>query len=1841
MKIFTSLASILIASVLFLGCESSVKEEAPAHSPFHAKISAFTSGQVSSTSPVMVEFSSPVAKAEAGSVVQEGIVKISPSVEGSAVWAGNRTLIFKPEEVLPSGKEFKVEVNLPRLLPGENESFFFTFRTVQQNAWLSLENIQPVSVTEYDSYTVTARVALADVADDEVVEKNVTVTYEGAELHPEWTHIDGRIHELSVSGLSRGRSENDLLIQVAEGPLSPDDDRELEVAIPALDDFKIVSARMESSPRNVITVTFSDPVDPTQDVSGLFVMQGVDLDWNIQNNRVELYSGESVTGNQTLKVLPDIRNAAGAKLNRQGEFTFSFSTEAPQVELLGEGTIMPFSEGLYLPFRGVSLKSVKVRIIKIYEHNIGHFLQINRLGGESQLKRAGRLVHRQSIAIDNDPTLDLNRWNTFSLDLSKFVQPDPGAIYRVELGFEKEDAIYACAGDDESESVITKDPDPDDDFWDEPNDYYSTYPYNYSANYNWYDRDDPCTDSYYTRQRWVATNVLASNLGLMAKRGNNEEMLVTVTDLRNAQPLKGVEVEVFNLQMVSLDEGISDKDGFVPLTFKETPFLLVAKQGKQRGYLKLNEGEALSLDRFDVSGETVKEGLRGFIFGERGVWRPGDSIFVSFMPVESSPGTLPSNHPVTFELTDPRGRLIDRQVSTHPENLLYTFRTSTREDAPTGMWLARISMGGVLFEKTLRVETIRPNRLKIHLNFPEEELQSGKSTDFDVHSEWLHGSPASDLRADVRMTVKERKTTFPDYAGYNFDDVTRSLDASEVTIFEGILNDEGNASFRERLPSFDRAPGKLTAQLTSRVFEEGGAFSIASQRVSLSPFEVYTGIRTPPGDDRGLLLTDEDHTIEVVSVDADGKPVGGQNLTYSVYKIEWRWWWEKSDEDLGRYVSFHSNNRIDKGMVTTSGNGKATFDIRINKPEWGRYLIRVANAASGHSAAATVRVDWPGWARESRGGESASELIFSTDKKRYKVGEDVVVSFPSGDEGRALVSVETGTRILKSWWISPESKETQFSFKATSEMSPNIYVSVTLIQPHAQTGNNRPIRLYGIVPVMIEDPGTRLEPQLKTKDTWLPGNEAEIEVSEKNNEAFEYVVAVVDEGLLDLTGFRTPDPWQRFNARQALGIKTWDLYDEVIGAFGGKIEQLFSVGGDGELSGDRSQNQMRRFEPMVRFFGPFHLKRGSEKHKFTVPEYTGSVRVMVIGTNGIATGSEETTVKVKKPVMVWSSLPRVMGPQEKLWLPVTIFVTDENVRDVTVSLKGSEHYKISGKATQNLTFASPGEQTVYFELKTGSVTGMSQLVIAAQSSGGKDEITKNLMIRVPNPPVTRTVFTSLKGKASESLQYELPGMSGTNSMQLEVSAIPPMDLTARLSYLLEYPHGCIEQITSGAFPQLYLSKIVEMTEEQKSRARENIGSVLARYSSYQTSEGGFAYWPGQSYSNEWGSSYAGHFLLEAEKQGYMVKPNVKSAWLKWQKQRANAWLPKSAGDYYASEQMLQAYRLFTLALAGEPVVGAMNRLRQKDNLVLQARWLLASAYSISGMQEVAGELMDGSIDSGAPELVHRTYGSQLRDEAILIHTLTLLDRRETAFPLVKEAAERLSSESWYSTQTTAWALMSIVNFAGQHMEGDPLQYTYNINQGNEMTVGSEKPVSLRNIEVDETLKGVVQITNDTDNELFVTLVVTGTPEGIDSTSFSENLRMETSFRTMDGNRIKPGNIEQGTDFLYVVRVSNPGTGGDIENLALTRLIPSGWEIRNTRLEGNAVHEKDIPDYRDIRDDRVMSYFDLNAGKTKVYVVVVHAAFPGEYYLPPVSCEAMYNRNVRARVGGSVVKVIKP
>ena len=314
---------------------------------------------------------------------------------------------------------------------------------------------------------------------------------------------------------------------------------------------------------------------------------------------------------------------------------------------------------------------------------------------------------------------------------------------------------------------------------------------------------------------------MASDLALIAKAGAENTYTVVVTSISEAKPLNSVSLEFRNLQNQLMQTVTSDNDGFATVQLREKPFVLIATKGKQRGYLRLDDASSLSMSMFDVAGETIRKGLKGFLYGERGVWRPGDAIFLTFI-LEDKFKTLPANHPVVLELYNPSGQLMSRTVSTNPVNSFYSFRLKTRDDAPTGNWQAKAIVGSAVFIRNLRIETVKPNRLKVQLNFNEKVLQAGKSSTGRLQVNWLHGAPASGKRATIEATLAGTTTSFPNFKGYNFDDPSKTAATQDITVFDGMLNAQGNAAVTTQLNYEADAPGMLAVQFKTTAFEEIG-----------------------------------------------------------------------------------------------------------------------------------------------------------------------------------------------------------------------------------------------------------------------------------------------------------------------------------------------------------------------------------------------------------------------------------------------------------------------------------------------------------------------------------------------------------------------------------------------------------------------------------------------------------------------------------------------------------------------------------------------------------------------------------------------------------------------------------------------------------------------------------------------------------------------------------------------------------------------------------------------------------------------------------------------------------
>ena len=369
--------------------------------------------------------------------------------------------------------------------------------------------------------------------------------------------------------------------------------------------------------------------------------------------------------------------------------------------------------------------------------------------------------------------------------------------------------------------------------------------------------------------------------------------------------------------------------------------------------------------------------------------------------------------------------------------------------------------------------------------------------------------------------------------------------------------------------------------------------ALPRQPMKYAPYPVFVGINLPglKGKER-MLFTDTDNEVKIVTVDEKGKPVRSE-VEITIYKISYRWWWESDEENLGYYISNQEYKPVIRKTITTSG-GEGSITFNIDKKDWGRYLIR-ATTPAGHSTGKILLVDWP-WEYGMKGNSDGATLLsVNTDKEKYNPGDEIKLTFPAPENSRAIITLENSTGVLDEIRVGTEKGNTVVSFMAKPEMAPNVYAYVTVIQPHSQTINDMPVRLYGIVPVMVEDPDTRLSPAIDMPDELRSQKPFTLKVSETNRKAMSYTVAVVDEGLLDLTGFKTPNPWNYFYAREALGVKTWDLYDYVLGAFGGTLEKIFAVGGDEALV-DKSANKAKRFVPVVRFLGPFNLSPGKNKY---------------------------------------------------------------------------------------------------------------------------------------------------------------------------------------------------------------------------------------------------------------------------------------------------------------------------------------------------------------------------------------------------------------------------------------------------------------------------------------------------------------------------------------------------------------------------------------------------------------------------------------------------------------------
>lgn len=1813
---------------------------------FKEYIVQHTSGRVSVTEHIQVNLAQTLNQFDLTQELPTEYFQISPKTSGKLYIENGKRLLFIPEKNLKPGTEYSVNLKLDKFyddLKKEFRTFTFSFKTITPSFKVSIEDLQSHSKDwQYLSGTLQSN----DEINPENLESLIKATQQDNSLKVKFKDktASTNFFHFIIDSIQRFEHDSEILISWDGKTIQSETKGTSPFTIVGKNNFSVINVSSSFAPNSHLKINFSDVLNENQNFNGLVSIQNSDkLRFEVEGNLLKVYPQEMIVGEAMVEVFQGITNAEGLKLKNTFSELISFEQLKPGLRPISNGIILPNAANTPFFFEAVNLNAVEVRIIKIFEDNVLQYLQTANLNDNStyNLNRVGRRVAKKTIQLNEGNISDDGQWKAYGLNLADYFKADPGALYRIELSFKREHTNYNCNSEpnktneeqhdthnSNNNQIATSEEEREQQYWDNRIYRWRTY------TYNWEQKDNPCHEAYYNEERILSTNILGSNLGLTVKKGANLSYHFAATNLLTANPEEGVKISLYNFQQQLITTITTEPNGRILFDSDKNIAFAVAQKNSNYAYVKLDDGNALSLSNFDVSGKQLQKGLKGFIYTERGVYRPGDSIHLSFVLNDLS-NPLPKDHPITLEVSDARGKIVQRTVSKSGLNNVFYFPIATQASAPTGNWRATIQVGGAEFTKTLRIATVKPNRLKVNLDFNDETLSQDKPITGNAQINWLHGAPARNLNIEIDATIRESTTSFKGFPNYNFKDPVRTFEEVEIPILKEKLNEEGKIAINKKVELSKNAPGMLRANFLTKVFEGGGDFSIDVVSKDLAPFSHFVGVKSPKAKAYGSYFTNENNTFEVVSVDEEGAATGNRDLNIKVYKIEWRWWWSRGRDNLSSYENATVHRPVHEINIKTAANGKSNFVLNIPEEESGRYLIRILDTKSGH---ATGRVayfyrNWSSFTGVDGDAESAKMLVFSSDKEKYKVNETATITFPSGGAGRALLSIENGTEVLGTQWVETKKGETQATIDITKEMAPNIFVNISLIQPHKQTENDLPLRLYGVIPLLIEDPSTILQPQLELPEVLKPEERFQVKVSEKNNTPMTYTLAVVDEGLLDLTRFKTPAIHEAFYTREALGVRTFDMFDYVIGAYSGSVENIYAVGGGDEAAGAKNR-KADRFKPVVMHLGPFTLQAGEKNtHNLTMPNYVGSVRTMVVAANNDkpAYGNAEKATPVRKPLMVLASLPRKLSPGEKVTLPVTVFAMESKVKNVVVNVKTSTGLKPLSGTKQSISFPKVGEQIINFEYEVLPTPGVQTIEIVANGGGELANYKVEIDVENPNPLSQRVRDFNLEPNAVKNMQFSTFGVPGSNSAYLEFSTLPPMDFTNRMEYLIQYPHGCVEQITSGAFPQLYLADVFDITLNKKQEIQKNVEAAITKLNTYQSAEGGLGYWPGEREADEWSTTYVGHFMIEAKNKGYALPVSFLSNWIQFQQSTARQWRP----DIKAyNTQLNQAYRLYTLALVGQPELAAMNRLRESNNLSNNAKWRLAAAYAIVGQQRVALELAQSANIHFQPQRYdYHTYGSPFRNKAMALETMVLIDdtkQRDLSLSIARD----LSSSKWYSTQETSYALMALAKMVAKN-GGKALEVNFSLN-GKSNSIKTHQAIALREIDFNLGQNEVI-LKNTKDNQVFVRLIQSGKLPVGEELAESRNLAVATNYFDGEGKKIDISTLRQGTEITAQIQIENK-SNNFIDNVALSQLFPGGWEIVNTSfteldggVSGNARHT-------DIRDDRVHFYFDLNRKETKTFTVKLNASYLGKYYLPGSHAEAMYDNNYLARNKGKWVKV---
>lgn len=1618
----------------------------------------------------------------------------------------------------------------------------------------------------------------------------------------------------------------------------------------------------ESDGTPYISVSFNAPVlsdtlEPYLEVTPAVAYQ---VTSNYRNIRIHGNFKRRTT--YTLKIRRGLTARNDAVLKGDYMTRFRIPDIRPQLRFLGDGFFLARKGHLNLGLTTINVKRVKLNIEKVFANNL---IYVSRLDRWSRWSRnLGKPIH--SEVLDIPP--QLNEEVTTPISLEAYLADEHVGIFK----------------------VVAQNADRQ---WD-------------------------------GAHQWV----LITDLGISAKRAG-DNLYVWVKSIATGAPVPAARVQLISNNNQTLLSGTTNWAGFAEFTevAEKTedflPFMITVAKRDDLAFIQLDRHEIATAD-FDIAGPAyLQKGYEAFLYTSRGVYRPGETVQLAGV-VRGPKQVTPEPIPTRIKILSPDGRIMRELRQQTNKSGACEVKIPIPDYALTGNYIAKMQIADrVVGSVQFQVEEFMPDRMKVAITVDKPSYKLGDELSIEINAMNLFGPPAVGRKTQASCQLQAVPFVVSDDAlppgtdaakwrSFVFGN-TRQFESQRIELGEAKTDATGKARYQLTVPATLKAPSLLNGILTATVSEVGGRAVTASHRVVIHPYSHYAGVRRAT---TGEVKINQPLRFDYVAVDDAMTITPDRALKLSLHKVHWNTILRQNAAGRYAYVSEPQMTEV-KTYALTSGETAQT--ATFTPTGYGEYRVRLEDIES--TATAEIGFYVSGWRNTPVSMEHPTRLDLVLDKPAYRPGQTAKLNIKAPFPGTLLLTVER-ERVLSHRTIVMKENTATVSIPVRYSYKPNVYLSATLTRTipmdTVSQPNNKsllPARAFGVIPLKIDATRRRLaiemslkansDQQERTPLTDHRGepisdgfqSEAIVRPNSEINIAFEVhgrrswqkydvCIAAVDEGILALTDFQTPNPHDFFYQQRGLKTRAFDLYSGILPEIA-DVTDNSSTGGDGAAArrlGRKRLNtsSIRRVKPVSLWSGFVQTDgNGRGTVQFKIPQFNGKLRLMAVAFAGADYGATEAYLTVREPIVLTPTFPRFLAGGDKIRVPVTLFNGTGEVGEFTVKLRGSGDVQLLSASTRNTSETMPEntpekpaqtpkmepplyelsvektveagtEAQVFFDIRAQDALGEVNFNLSAEGNTETTQMDVKLPLRSVAPPVTKTGHGVIS--AGEPVDFILPSnlIADSSEFSLTLSPFPNIAFSDSLRYLVRYPHGCLEQTTSKVFPLLYFSDLARSVEPMlaaEDSVDHYITAGITKLESMLMSNNEFSYWPGGTYANPWSSIYASHFLVEARKAGYEVADRVYDAMLEGLKTRAK-FSPDTEGENDAKKVRaniaLATYASYVLAAAGQPDHGTMHYLKNRgaSGLSDYSHFQLAGTFALSGELETALSMLPVSVSlsfngKGNPGWeTGGTFNSPIRAQAIMLDVLAEVNENHPSIPmLVKNLSEAASGGNrWRTTQDNAFAFLAL---------GKIMKKQADRNYSGTLKLNGEHFADFDATETrytDAAWDGArIQLNIEGEGSCYYYWSAFGIQRDSFIEEYERELQVRRRYFNKDGEELT-GTFVHGD--LIVSEITVKALTANLENVVVVDMLPTGFEIENPRLESRAgipwlKAQGFKPDYIDIRDDRLIFFGTFPRQRERKFYYALRAVTQGEFTLPPIAAEAMYDPTKSAVTGSMSIKVV--